>query len=196
MGFISKLKTLLGTKDEFSNAPVVSPDAIYRQQFLQRREWLGQFVLNGKVHFRISYYGQLHTKHTNLITGTAFAPPLVIATEPQSGASFVLYDGCKHGYNALFTEQFTQEQVNNRQTDSIYKDNEGNELFELHMKLKFHFNYDVEMGDDVDEDGMIELPDGRKLHFNNVKQDGFDSIIILGKNIAGKVRPILIEETA
>ncbi|MGN6417597.1 MAG: hypothetical protein ACTHMC_08905 [Pseudobacter sp.] len=196
MGILSKFKSLLKSKDEFINAPLVIPDAVYRNQFLNRREWMGQFVINEKTLFRITYYGQLHERHTNLITGTSFAPALLIATEPVSGIGFTLYDGCKHGYNALFAEEFTQEQVSNRPIDSIYKDEEGNDLFELHMKLKFNFKYDEEMGDDVDEDGMIELPDGRKLAFDAVKQDGFDSIIILGKNPSGKVRPILMEESA
>lgn len=195
MGILDKLKKLLEPKYVFDNAPRIVPDTVYQQQFLSRKDWMGQFELNGKTFFRISYYGQLHEKHANLITGTSFAPALVLATEPESATSFVLFDGCRHGYDAMFSDEYTEEQINNRPAETIYTDSNGNDLFELHMRLKYGYDFDDEFGHEVDENGMLELPGGIKRPFETVKWNGFDSIIVLAKNREGKIIPILIEET-
>lgn len=107
-----------------------------------------------------------------------------------------MFDGCKHGYNALFCDTFSEIQIKNRPTNNFYKDNEGNENFEIVLSTYNGIDFDDEFEDQVDENGLIELIDGTKTEFENVKRNGFDTLQIWAINDKGKVFEIVSEETA
>lgn len=80
---------------------------IHNPKDLHSHEWRRQLkATSGSMKFKIKFYGQLHEDCKELIVGTDFAPSLVIAEDTKSGQEILLFDGCKHGYNALFCDTF------------------------------------------------------------------------------------------
>ena len=150
----------------------------------------------GQTKFKIRFYGQLHGEFQNLIVGNDFAPSLVIAIDSTTGQEILLFDGCKHGYNALFCDTFTNEQVNNRPATNFYKDDDGNDTFEIIISTYNGINYEEEFSDQVDENGLIELIYGSKAEFEKVKRNGYDSLQIWVVTANAKTIEIVSEELA
>jgi len=69
--------------------------------------WQGKLIApSGNTKFKIRYYGRVHEIHKNLIVGTTFAPALISAVDAFTGEEILLFDGCRHGYNALFCDSY------------------------------------------------------------------------------------------
>lgn len=166
-------------------------------QKLLVHEWRRQLQTpGGLTSFQISFYGQLHSDHPNLITSTEFAPALIYAVDPNTGHAIVLFDGCVHGYNALFCDTFTNEQVQNRPPIDSYKDDDGNDTFTITISAYYGINYDDEFTDEVDANGLIELVNSNKMPFEEAKRNGFDALQIWVTNQHGKTVQIVSEELA
>jgi hypothetical protein len=162
---------------------------------LQPHEWRRKLkATDGQTKFKIKFYGQQHPKFPNLIVGTDFAPSLVIAIAASSGQEILLFDGCKHGYNALFCDNYSDEQLKNRQADNFYSDEEGNDTFEIIISTFYGIDYDDEFSDEVDDKGLIEIVNGSKVAFQKVKRDGFDTITIIALTDKGHEVDIVTEE--
>lgn len=144
----------------------------------------------GQKKFRIKFYGE----NKGIITQTDFAPQIVYAVEDSTGSEILLFDGCRHGYNALLCDMFTVEQIKNRPLENLYKDADGNELFEIIISTYNGIDYEEEFADHVDKNGLLEIIDGSKIEFDKVKRNGFDTIQIWAVNEAGKMKEILSEE--
>lgn len=160
---------------------------------MNEEENLSQKITNFK--FQIRYYGKLHSKN-NLIIQTDFAPILVYAEEVKSKELILIFDGCKHGYDAMFCDKFSDEQRNNRPCNKNYTDNEGNEIFEVIITTQYGFDYDEEFSDQLGKNGKIELIDGSVVDFEHAKRNGFDWIMVNLINEQGKEIECISEETA
>jgi len=57
---------------------------------------------NGSNRFYIRYYGKFYD---DLITDTDNVPVKVVAVEPESGQEILLFDGGRHGYNAMLCDE-------------------------------------------------------------------------------------------
>ena len=123
-------------------------------------------------------------------------PALILAVEPTSGQEILLFDGCKHGYNAMFCDNYSDEQKNNRKVNKIYKTDNGEDTFELTISTYNGIDYDDEFAGDVGKDGLIELIDGTKVEFETAKRNGFDTLQIFAKTENGEVIEIVSEELA
>jgi hypothetical protein len=164
---------------------------------LHSHEWRRRVKTpSGQTQFKIKFYGELHGNHENLIVGTDFAPSLVFAVDASTEQEILLFDGCKHGYNALFCDTFTDEQVQNRPVTNFYKDKNGNETFEIIISTYNGIDYEDEFADQVDEDGLIEIIDETKIEFEKVKRNGYDTLQIWGTNHNEKTIDIVSEELA
>jgi hypothetical protein len=164
---------------------------------LHSHEWRRQLkTASGQTKFKIKFYGQLHEVYKNLIVGTDFAPSLVFAVDNATGQEILLFDGCKHGYNALFCDTFTDEQIKNRTATNYYKDIDGNEIFEIVISTYNGVDYEDEFAEEVDENGLIELIDGTKIEFEKVKRNGYDTLQIWATNDNGKTIDFVSEELA
>jgi len=164
---------------------------------LHSHEWRRQLITtSGNAKFKIKFYGQLHEEYKNLIVGTDFAPSLVFAVDPSTGQEILLFDGCKHGYNALFCDTFTEEQIINRPVTNYYQDKDVNEIFEIVISTYNGIDYDDEFADQVDENGLIELINGTKIEFEKVKRNGYDTLHIWATNDNGKTIDFVSEELA
>ena len=168
------------------------------QDELKSFEWKGQIeTKSGETEFKIKFYGQLHKDYHNLIVGTDFSPALVFAVAPSTQEEILLFDGCKHGYNAIFCDTFMPEQLQKRNADNFYIDKDGNDTFGIIISAYYQIDYDSETEDfieNVDENGLIELNDGNKVDFETVKRNGFDVLQISAITSEGKNIEILSEE--
>lgn len=164
---------------------------------LHSHEWRRRLkTSSGQTKFRVKFYGQLHEEYQNLIVGTDFAPSLVYAVDISTGEEILLFDGCKHGYNALFCDIFTDEQIEKRSATNYYKDKDGKEIFEIMISIYNGIDYDEEFADQVDHNGLIKLIDGTKIEFEKVKRNGYDTLQIWATNDSGKIIDIVSEELA
>ncbi|GAA0892745.1 hypothetical protein GCM10009122_24240 [Fulvivirga kasyanovii] len=172
-------------------------EQIIAPENLLGHEWRRKLkTTSGHTKFRIKYFGQLHPEYQNLIVGTSDAPSLVVAVEPNSGQEILIFDGCIHGYNAMFCDAYSDEQKKNRKADKIYQSLNGIDTFELTISTYHGIDYDDEFASDVDTDGFIELIDGSKVEFETVKRNGFDTLQIFGTTNNGDIIEIVSEELA
>jgi hypothetical protein len=163
---------------------------------LQSHEWRRMISNKGQKKFKIKYYGQLHEKYNNLIVETDFSRPLIFAVDIVSNQEILLWDGCKYGYDAIFCDNYTNEQIDNRKVETIYTDSNGKDTFEIRISTYNQFDFDNEMGEEVDENGFLEVESGGKIKFDEAKRNGFDCLIINVTNEDGITTEIVSEELA
>ena len=150
----------------------------------------------GNNKFLIKYYGNLLGDKDKLITATDFSQPLLFAVDAETGEEILLFDGCKHGYNALLCDTFTNGQITDRKPDNIYRDKCGNEIFDIVISTYNGIDFDDELLDDVDQNGTIQLADGSYLPIEVLKRNGYDTLQIWGINKDGQSIQIVSEELA
>ncbi len=168
-------------------------ETVYDNDIL-KHEWRRKLVSsNGQTKFEIRYYGHLHPDY-DLIVGTDFAPILVYAVDPDNGQEILIFDGCKYGYDALFCNTYTPEQIANRPADSIYRSSDGQKLFEIVISIYNGIYYDGELSEKVDSDGFIELVDGKKQRVDIVERNAFDTLQVYAINEKGERFNIISEE--
>jgi len=150
--------------------------------------------LSGQTKFKIKFYGKLHESYKELIVGTDFAPSLVFAVDPSTGEEILLFDGCKHGYNAMFCDTFSEDQIQNRPVETFYVDKDGRDVFEIVIST-YNGNND-ELSDEAGEDGLIELINGSKIELEKAMRDCFDTFQLFATNENGRTIAIVEEELA
>ncbi|MGM1047232.1 MAG: hypothetical protein ACQEXX_13920 [Bacillota bacterium] len=157
-------------------------------------EWTGKLqTREGHKKFYLFYYGELMD---DLIATTEFAPQLIVAENAVTGKRYVLFDGCKHGYDAMLCDTYTDEQRNNRTPLLPYVDDDGEDTFEIRITVYYNVDWDEEFSDDVDEHGKIELINGERCDFAEAKRNGFDALSITIVNTRGQETEIAQEELA
>ena len=164
---------------------------------LHSHEWRRKLKTNsGQTKFKIKYYGELHEYYRNLIIGTDFAPSLVFAVDIETGQEVLLFDGCKHGYAAIFCDTYNDDQIKKRPVESYYQDKDGSEIFEIIISTYNGIDYEEEFREEVDENGLIEIIDGTKIEFETVKRNGYDTLQIWAINEKGEMIDFVSEELA
>lgn len=163
-------------------------------------EWRRKLISkSGNSKFKIKYDGQLLSKQACLIGRTEFAPALVIAQDILSGQEILLFDGCKNGFNAMFCDEFTLEQINNRPVDNLLFDKNRNDSFEIILSAYYQIDFDDESEDfldEVDENGFIELADKSKIEFDKAKRNAFDVLQVFAITEKGRRVEVISEELA
>jgi hypothetical protein len=168
-------------------------------------EWHGQIKSStDNKKFKIKYYGEIlktsyegHLLSENgLIVGTDFAPALVFAVDIISGEEILLFDGCKHGYNAMFCDSYTIEQITNRPLANFYVDNFGFDIFEIVVKVYHNVDYADEFGDEINEKSGLETINGEILPIDILDRNGFDYFELILTNANGNEMVAITEELA
>lgn len=149
----------------------------------------------GNQQFEIFYYGDLlpiEGDPVPYITGTDFSESLIIAKEIKSGEEILLFDGTRHGYNAMFCDEYTQEQRNNRPLTKL-----DAPPSEIHIVIGQGIDYEDEKEDyDVNDQEQVSLMDGSMVSWEQVKRDGFDYIALFFVDENGELIPFMDEELA
>lgn len=141
-------------------------------------EWRGQIKSStDNRKFKIKYFGDILEEY-NYIVGTDFAPSLVFAVDIETEEQILLFDGCKHGYDAMLCDTFTDDQITNRPLTNTFVDKFGSDTFEIIVKIYFNIDYDEELEDFQNEDGNVELISGEIISPDTLVRNGFDFIEI------------------
>ena len=150
---------------------------------------------SGNERLEVWYYGDLLTINGEpqlYIVPSYFAPELVTARDPESGEEFVIFDGGRHGYDNMFCDEHDTDELERRPL----------KRYEIHAsKLVLELGYSIDYEDekeifDVDKDGMVELINGERMSWEQVKRDGIDYIALYYVNEEGKQAQILDNELA
>ncbi len=68
-----------------------------------------------------------------LIIGNDFSEALIIAEDIETQERIILFDGCKHGYNAMFCDEYSQDELKRNGFDCLFINvyNEKGEKIEI-----------------------------------------------------------------
>ena len=113
------------------------------------------------------------------------------ARDPESGEEFVIFDGGRHGYDhlsAMNTIHLNWNTVPSSNMRSASK---------LVLELGYNIDYEDEKEDfEPDESDTVELINGERMPWEQVKRDGIDYIALYYVNEKGKPVQILDAELA
>ena len=150
---------------------------------------------SGNERLEVWYYGDLLTINGEpqlYIVPSYFAPELVTARDPESGEEFVVFDGGRHGYDNMFCDEHDLDELE-RRTLKRYEIPAS----KLILELGYSIDYEDEKEDfEVDESDTVELINGERMSWEQVKRDGIDYIALYYVNEEGKQVQILDNELA
>lgn len=149
----------------------------------------------GNELLEVWYYGDLLTINGEpqlYIVPSYFAPEFVAAHDPESGEEFVIFDGGRHGYDNMFCDEHDTDELE-RRTLKRYEIPASKLVLELGYSIDYEDEKEIF---DVDKDGMVELINGERMSWEQVKRDGIDYIALYYVNEEGKQVQILDNELA
>ena len=160
-------------------------------------EWRGQIKSSaGNTKLKIKYYGELynpkHLPNVELICKTDFAPELIFAIDPETLEEVLLFDGCKNGFEAMFCEKYTREQIENREKIVFYTDMFGFDTFDVIVKVYHNTDFEDEFGKEYRQNGKILLFAGETISWEELLRNAFDYIEIKIVN-ANRQETIILE---
>ncbi len=149
----------------------------------------------GNELLEVWYYGELFTvkgeAQPYIVDGDE-APGLVAARDPESGEEFVIFDNGRHGYNNLFCDEHDPAELEHRPLKRYEIP-----ASRLVLELGCGNDYENEKEDfEVDEADTVELINGERMPWEQVKRDGIDYIALYYVNDKGKQVQILGAELA
>lgn len=143
----------------------------------------------------IWFYGDLFTvkgEPQPYIVDSEEAPALVIARDPVSGEEFVIFDSGRHGYDNMFCDTNTPEKLNQRPLKKYEIP-----ASKLVLELGYSIDYEDEKEEfDVDDSGTVQLINGERMPWEQVKLDGIDYIAIHYVDAQGRQFQIVDAELA
>ena len=149
----------------------------------------------GNEFLEVWYYGDLLTVRGEpqpYIIDDDEVPGLVVARDPESGEEFVIFDSGRHGYNNMFCDEIDQEVLEHRPLKQYELS-----ASKLMLELGYSIDYEDEKEDfEVDENDTVELINGERMPWEQVKRDGIDYIALYYVNEEGKQVQILDAELA
>lgn len=138
----------------------------------------------GKL-FEIWYYGEylkISGLKYPLIVSTEFSVPKFVAKSVKTGEEILLFDRAFHGYDAMFCDSFTKEQIENRPLKKL-----DIPPSEIRIDFGYEIDFDDEKDDyDFDENGRCILLNGKTMSWEEVKANGMDSIALYYKSEKGR----------
>ena len=149
----------------------------------------------GNELLEVWYYGDLLTvkgEPQSYIVDGDKVPGLVAARDPKSGEEFVIFDGGRHGYDNMFCDEHDPAELE-------YRPLRRYEIpaSKLVLELEFSVSGDDEKEDfEVDENDTVELINGERMPWEQVKRDSLDYIALYYVNKKGKRVQILDAELA
>ena len=124
----------------------------------------------GNTELEIYYYGELvQIRKVPYIVDGKY-PCLIVAKDPISGEEFVVFDGAKHGYDAMFCN----DPIGDIKRElKLYDYTKG--------KIEITFGYAIDYEEEKDDyafngNNEVELIDGTYLDWEKTKSIGFDWI--------------------
>lgn len=118
--------------------------------------------------------------------------PKFVAQSVLTGEKVLLFDSAVHGYDSMFCDLHTDEEIQNRPMKKAEFPPS-----EIKIELFYEIDYEEEKdGYDFDESGRCILHDGSVIPWEQVKTDGIDAVALYYKNAEGKWIEFAEEELA
>jgi hypothetical protein len=151
---------------------------------------------NGNPLFEVYYYGDLFEvkgeKLPFIVDNEAGIPCKIVAKDTETGEEILLFDGYRHGYNAMFCEEFDLAEVKKR---TLVKYDIA--PCKIHIDFGYSIDYEEEKEDyEVDEEDRVTLINGENIPWEEVKRNGFDYISIVCETENGEKAEIVSLELA
>lgn len=151
---------------------------------------------NGNTLFEVYYYGDLFEvkgkKLPFIVDNEAEIPCKIVAKDTETGEEILLFDGYRHGYNAMFCEEFDLAEVEKR---TLVKYDIA--PCKIHIDFGYSIDYEEEKEDyEVDEADRVTLINGENIPWEEVKRNGFDYISIICQTENGEKAEIVSLELA
>ena len=151
---------------------------------------------NGNPLFEVYYYGDLFEvkgeKLPFIVDNEAGIPCKIVAKDTETGEEILLFDGYRHGYNAMFCEEFDLAEVKKR---TLVKYDIA--PCKIHIDFGYSIDYEEEKEDyEVDEEDRVTLINGENIPWEEVKRNGFDYISIVCETENGENAEIVSLELA
>ena len=151
---------------------------------------------NGNTLFEVYYYGDLFEvkgeKLPFIVDNEAEIPCKIVAKDIETGEEILLFDGYRHGYNAMFCEEFDLAEVEKR---TLVKYDIA--PCKIHINFGYSIDYEEEKEDyEVDEEDRVTLINGETISWEEVKRNGFDYISIVCETENGEKAEIVSLELA
>lgn len=149
----------------------------------------------GNEFLEVWYYGNLlsvQDESQSYIVDGDEGPGLVLARDPESDEMFVIFDGGRHGYNNMFCDEHDPSELENRPLKR-YEIPASKLVLELGYSIDYEDEKDVF---DPDETDTVELINGERMPWEQVKRDGIDYIALFYVTAEGKEVQILDAELA
>lgn len=123
------------------------------------------------TNLEIYYYGELiNIKRVPFIIDSEY-PCLIVAKDSETNEEFVVFDGAKHGYDAMFFNELNL--VEERELEK-YEKFTG----EIEIILGYSIDYDDEIEEyNFTEDGQVKLTYGT-MDWDTAKSIGYDWICL------------------
>lgn len=177
-------------------ASVVTYDTLPYFQEMIDIEWRGQIQsATGGRTFKLYYCGT-YADDIELLVGQDDFPVLVYAEDCVTKERILLFDYAKHGYDALFCDEYEEEVLEQRKDELQLLQLNGETEFEILVYAYHNIDYEEEMEEFLNEEGEIELISGDIISPEELKSNGFDFFGIDVINSAGQRQTIVEFELA
>ncbi len=150
----------------------------------------------GNTLFEVYYYGDLfevkRKKLPCIVDNKTGIPCKIVAKDIETGEEILLFDGYRHGYNAMFCEEFDPAEVEKR---TLVKYDIA--PCKIHIDFGYSIDYEEEKEDyELDEEDRVTLINGETISWEEVKRNGFDYISIICETENGEKTEIVSLELA
>lgn len=171
----------------------------YLQHFVKRNQQpegvesqLQLCSTSNNTQFEIWYYGDLLTIEGEVLPFISGSTAKIVAKDPLTAEEILLFDATLHGYNALFCDDYTEEERSNRPLQ-LY----NIPATEVILSFFYNIDYDEEADDyEVDEQGNVQLMNGETTDWETVKRNGYDAFAFYTKKEDGTLVVFAQEELA
>ena len=92
-------------------------------------------------------------------------PCKIVAKDTETGEEILLFDGYRHGYNAMFCDEFDPEEVEKR---TLVKYNIA--PCKIHIDFGYSIDYEEEKEDYEVEEDRVTLINGENIPWEEVKR--------------------------
>ncbi|WP_353119299.1 hypothetical protein [Myroides odoratus] len=155
-------------------ASVVTYDTpLYFQEMIDI-EWRGQIQSSTAGRTFKLYYCGTYAEDIKLLVDQDDFPVMVYAEDVETKERILLFDYAKHGYDAMFCDEYEEELLEQRKDELQLLCLQGETEFEVIVYAYHNIDYEEEMEEFLNEDGDITLLSGERITSEELKSNGFD----------------------